>query len=152
MNINKNFFFALTGTLLSVFILSFYIDLYWYEVVAIFLLWLPYKIGKNHYSVFGGFSENSIYSLCGIVQSARCDAFQFLGISLYQSAGNDAVQFFGISLYQSARCDAFQFLGISLYQSARCETFHVVGISLYQKAKKFNNWANLQIFNKKREV
>lgn len=101
----------------------------------IFFLSYPYKIGKNIYSLWGGFNdEGRVYSLCGLVQVAEVEAVSILGISFYQKAEDMVVQFLGISFYQES-FDVGQILGVSFYQKAEDETFQGLGISIYREGK-----------------
>ncbi len=146
----KNFAFALVGAVMTILISHFVFSKTFqiHEMLITFFLWLPYKINGNHYSLFGGFSETSIYSLFGIFLHAGNNTVQFYGINLYQHAGNVAIQGLGISLYQHAGDVAIQGLGISLYQHADNVAFQGLGISLYQEALEIKSIASLYIIRK----
>lgn len=87
MELNKNFLFALVGTSATLLVMCYVnVEINWSRAVICFFAWMPYRIGKHHYSLFGGFSENNCYSLFGLFQKAGVDAFQGIGFSLYQKA------------------------------------------------------------------
>jgi hypothetical protein len=169
MELNKNFLFALVGTIVTLLVMCYVnVEINWSRAVICFFAWMPYRIGKHHYSLFGGFSENNCYSLFGLFQKAGVDAFQVIGFSLFQIAGNNATQgigislyqkavnyaikLFGISLYQKAGNNATQGIGISLYQKAGNHATQGIGISLYQKAKQFSSKCSLYIVSHKVEA
>lgn len=104
MELNKNFLFALVGTIATLLVMCYVnVEINWSRAVICFFAWMPYRIGKHHYSLFGGFSENNCYSLFGLFQKAGVDALQDIGFSLFQIAGDTAWQSVGISLYQKAK-------------------------------------------------
>jgi len=103
----------------------------------IFLISYPWKIGKDIYSLFGGFNdenEGSVYSLFGLIQKGEKDVYSIAGLSLYQNAGGDALQVFGLTLYQNAGGDAWQGIGLTLYQNAGGDALQIIGLTLYQNA------------------
>lgn len=107
----------------------------WVFVTGIFLISYPWRIGKDVFSLWGGWAEGNVFSLFGFVQNAGVDAFSVVGIYLYQIAGHDADHVFGISLYQRAGNSARQGITLSFYQEAtRHNAYLALGISLYQNA------------------
>ena len=156
---NKNFLLGIITTIVVYFLsekfapefMSGFPDIV--KFMVFFLLSYPWKIGKNIYSIWGGFNpEGSVYSLFPIVQyaeknsfgmmgiafyqRAEADATQGLGLALYQGAGNNAVQGLGLALYQRAGNDAWQGLGLALYQRAGKDSLQVFGLALYQRAEE----------------
>ncbi len=168
METSKNFLFglilAIIATALNEYLRLFEFEWYLFFGFA-FLACLPWKIGKNVYSVFGGWSdEGSITSLCSIYQEAKRTSFSFFGIA-YQKAGWNAWQIVGIS-YQDAGgssgqaigvafqlgYDADQLIGVAFqnpwndsvqgfgiaFQSSKNDTLQVFGIA-YQYAGRYTN-------------
>jgi len=138
MKLNENFLIAsvianVTWAITS----SLGVDYPFYIFVLIFLISYPWKIGKDVYSIFGGFNEEdggSVYSLFALIQKAEKNTYTLFGLTFYQNAGEDAVQFIGLALYQNAGEDAVQFIGLALYQKAGEDAIQCIGLSLYQKA------------------
>ncbi len=132
----------------------FPVDHYRFYVAVITALSYPIKIKKNIYSLWGGFnSEGSVYSLFGIVQSARMNALSFLGVSFVQMADEGwCIHGAGIAMLQLAHKDALQVVGITLVQISRdgcsqwagfvavqhgdSEVGQCLGIALWQQSER----------------
>lgn len=158
MTWNRNFLFALV--MLAVVSTGIYLSnhtLHVWQAGLIFLTCYPWTINGDVYSLFGGFSKNSIYSLIGIfqvteeghafcgiallsVQWAHEDAVQFLGFSLFQySESGGAVQIIGVSMIQISEWHgAGQFIGIILGQSGETSAYQYLGIALCQESERGN--------------
>ena len=136
MRFNKNLVLGVVMTILVFGIFSWLgYSLNFWETCSLFFLSYPWTIGKNIYSLWGGFSEEgSVYSLVGIVQVAKKNAIQLFGISFYQVGRNNVVQVIGISFYQGSEDDVWQALGISFWQVGGNSAGQLAGISFYQVA------------------
>lgn len=102
--------------------------------LGIFLFCLPWHIGNNLYSVFGGRNDRgSVYSIVGLYQDAAGTAFS-LGPSVYQRSKGSSVTMVGCSFYQKSDKDNYVILGVSGSQEALGSNYVVVGISGYQES------------------
>ena len=143
MKLNENFLIAsvianVTWAITS----SLGVDYPFYIFVLIFLISYPWKIGKDVYSIFGGFNEEdggSVYSLFALIQKAEKNTYTLFGLTFYQNAGEDAVQFIGLALYQKAGVNARQDVGLALYQNAGVNARQDVGLTVFSEATSFSN-------------
>jgi hypothetical protein len=154
MRINMNFVFGfLMAIILSILLKGLLgIHLSWWQGILLFFISYPWTIKGNVYSMWGGFSKNSIYSLVGVAQVADQDAnclagltlcqisggnsAHYVGIVFFQKAGKNALQCFGAVFFQESVKQSTQVIGIAVYQKAAEETFHFVGIIGYQFSKE----------------
>lgn len=118
--INKNFLFAVSITIIGKLLLELAsVEIHYYQVIAIFFISYPYKIGGNIYSLFGWYNEKrSVYSLLSIIQVAEGNCFSLFVLGV-QIAENDAYHLFGLSVYQKGKQDSGQVFGLSVYQKAK---------------------------------
>jgi hypothetical protein len=121
MKINKNFFFALTGSFLTSFVLYFLgMNLGWLEYVVIVILWIPYKIDSRIFSFLGGFAEKDekIISLISLFQYSKGTAYSMI-FNLFQYGEKSATFVFGVSVFQKSKDAIFQGLSINLLTSSK---------------------------------
>lgn len=153
MNTNvQNFLFGVFMTLLVVFTLQFYDQpTPWFIVLVIFIFSYPWKMPSGDiYSLWGGISDENIFSFFAIYQNAKIEAFSIFGILLYQK-GHTALQLFGISFYQNANThagqwvticylqkggDVVQLFGFAFFQLAKQDVEQIFGISCYQRGSR----------------
>lgn len=134
-NLTSNLILA---TFLSLFIfLTTKVSIYYFPII--FLSSFPWKLGKNIYSLFGGFNdEGSVYSFLGIIQIAKKNAKSIFSLSVLQKANKRCKIFAGISFLQTAGISSEHYLGISIKQKAQTNCRFWFGIILKQEAKKNN--------------
>jgi hypothetical protein len=107
--------------------------------LGIVVICLPWKIGNNMYSMFGGKNDTgSVYSILGFYQEASKNSFS-LGPSLYQKSENNSITLLGVSGYQNSGRSSTLLIGISCYQNSAMDSDTWVGIVGYQKAGDDNN-------------
>ena len=137
MKTNSNFFFALVMTVIltkGLAVSGNGLGVGW--VALLFLACYPWTINGNVYSLFGGYSEKSIYSLIGVVQIAEQDATQIFGVSLIQLSENGvALQCCGISVMQIGN-KCYQMLGLALFQYSDEESIQWFGVAGAQVSKE----------------
>ncbi len=114
-------------------------------LIVSFLVCYPWKIGKNVWSVFGGFNDDgSVYSLFGVVQMASGSAISGGGISLFQYAGDNSFQAIGLCLYQYAEGPSplkvqGQGVGIAVCMRTRGGSLgQLVGLTLFMECENDN--------------
>lgn len=99
----KNFIFnvVITGILFLAFKDTLNLEIE--HLVGMLVLFQPYRIKNNIYSIFGGLnnSDGDIYSL----------------IALFQKADGACISIFGVCIYQEGE-ECFQLLGITLFRNA----------------------------------
>lgn len=123
------------------------------EIIGIALLVFPWPVGKNIWSLFGGFNyqtRGNIYSLFGIFQIAEGDAFMISGINLYQVCGGEAMQIITLNLYQNGFYAAQQIAGVSFYQKSMAimgdGASQLFGVRFFQICpEKPHNWFSIAL-------
>ncbi len=137
--INENFAFAVVAMEIIT-ILAWMIGVregIWMVAILSFILSYPYKIEKDVYSLWGGFSrEGSIYSFLAIWQEAEIHARSFFGLCLYQTGKVEAVQVCGFCAVQRSEGDCVQGIGVCLFQFAGGESFQVAGFLIIQFGRR----------------
>ena len=114
----------LIPAIIGVFLIIYFFNLTWTEnkilIILLGLLCIPWKFGKNLYSIFGGLnSSGNVYSITPFYQRAENDAGCIFGIPFYQRAGNDAGLMIGFSFWQYAKENTFYGFGFSLIQHGK---------------------------------
>ncbi len=138
MKINKNLIFGSVMTCIILYFLNPYISYFpWTWIllirIGIFILCYPWTGDDgNIYSLFGGFSENDIYSLFGIIQVTKGSACSIFGIALFQK-GEKTYQVGGIVVYQQAKVESGQIFGIVLWRDSPSQDSAFTSIEVFSK-------------------
>lgn len=163
MNTNvQNFLFDIVITAIIATVLHVHgYTISWLSVAGIFLISYPWKMPRGDvYSLWGGCSDEDIYSLFGVYQNAKVSARSICGF--YQVAGNTAVSITGVlfsqradtvvqgvtvSVYQNAKCgSATQWGGVSFYQTATSDAIQFLGVSFVQYAIRAFQFLGICVF------
>lgn len=138
IKINWNFLYGiLMGFIVLLTLETLKIQLPVWGIIGTLILSQPLVMKSgNVYSLWGGFSENSIYSLVPIIQLAKYDTIGILGVSLFQKAGNNSTVVAGIILFQSADNNSGVYWGASILQKAGNDCRLELGMSIFQTFKK----------------
>ncbi|KKR15281.1 MAG: hypothetical protein UT42_C0005G0001 [Candidatus Falkowbacteria bacterium GW2011_GWA2_39_24] len=105
----------------------------------------PWRIGKNVYSLFGGFNfeeaeeqgkeDGKIWSLISVIQYSKGNAFSVVNF-VQVSAEGQAMTIIAVSLYQYGADFTLSWVGISLYQmSGDGEAALGIGLSFWQQSQ-----------------
>ncbi|MFH0950955.1 MAG: hypothetical protein V1765_00575 [bacterium] len=105
----------------------------------------PWRIGKNVYSLFGGFNfeeaeeqdkkDGQIWSVISIIQYAQGNAFALINFCQYSKEGS-ALSIIAVSLFQYAEESCVSIVGISLFQKSESDiAVFAIGLSFWQKAE-----------------
>ncbi len=148
---NKNFVFALgltsiIGTIGIYLNLAFFTSgtslTHLWHAAILFLFCYPWKIGKNVYSLFGGFnSEGSVYSLIAIFQHAKEDAVSMMGI-LQISQQGESICIVGVMPYQKG-VQVRMNVGAVFFQWSAVNSQIGLGIAFFQRAGTENGKARM---------
>ena len=98
----------LIPAIIGVFLIIYFFNLTWTEnkilIILLGLLCIPWKFGKNLYSIFGGLnSSGNVYSITPFYQRAGNDAGLMIGFSFWQYAKENTFYGFGFSLIQHGK-------------------------------------------------